>query len=66
MRPNFTPNLRELGQGEVDFPKVRKLLKEIRFTGWIKIEQDTTMLTPNESCRISMEYVTKTLKPIYT
>ncbi len=65
VRPNFTPNLRELGRGEVDFPKVMKLLKEIRFTGWINIEQDTTTLTPQESCRISMEYVNKTLKPIY-
>jgi inosose dehydratase len=66
VRPDFKPNLRELGRGEVDFPKVMKLLKEIRFTGWINIEQDTTTLTPQESCRISMEYVNKTLKPIYT
>lgn len=66
VRPNFTPNLRELGRGEVNFPAVMKLLKEIRFTGWINIEQDTTTLTPQESCRISMEYVNKTLKPIYT
>jgi hypothetical protein len=27
---------------------------------------DTTTLTPQESCRVSMEYVNKTLKPIYT
>ena len=66
VRPNFNPNLRELGQGEVNFPSVMKLLKEIRFTGWINIEQDSTTLTPQESCRISMEYVNKTLKPIYT
>ncbi|MBL8208744.1 MAG: TIM barrel protein [Blastocatellia bacterium] len=66
VRPNFTPNLRELGRGEVNFPVVMKLLKEIRFTGWINIEQDTTTLTPQESCRISMEYVNKMLKPIYT
>ncbi len=66
VRPNFQPNLRELGRGEVNFPAIMRLLKEIRFTGWINIEQDTTTLTPQESSRISMEYVTKTLKPIYT
>jgi inosose dehydratase len=66
VRPNFQPNLRELGSGEVDFPQVMKLLKEIRFTGWVNIEQDTTTLTPQESCRISMAYVNKVLKPIYT
>ena len=65
VRPDFKPNLRELGKGEVDFPGVMRLLKEIRFTGWINVEQDSTTLTPRDSCRISMEYVKKTLQPIY-
>lgn len=65
VRPRFEPNLRELGRGEVDFPGVMRLLKEIRYQGWVNVEQDTTTLTPQESCRISMEYVNKTLKPIY-
>jgi inosose dehydratase len=64
-RPDFKPNLRELGKGEVDFPGVMRLLKEIRFSGWVNIEQDATTLTPRESSRVSMEYVNKTLKPIY-
>ncbi len=66
VRPDFKPNLRELGKGEVDFTGVMRLLKEIRFAGWINIEQDATTLTPKDSCRISMEYVNKVLKPIYT
>lgn len=65
VRPDFKPNLRELGRGEVDFPNIMKLLKEIRFQGWVNIEQDSTTLTPQESSRISMEYVNKVLKPIY-
>lgn len=65
VRPDFKPNLRELGKGEVDFPGVMRLLKEIRFQGWINVEQDATILTPQESCRISMEYVKRVLKPIY-
>lgn len=66
VRPDFKPNLRELGKGEVDFPGVMRLLKELRFTGWINVEQDSTTLTPKDSCRISMEYVNKALKPIYS
>ena len=64
-RPDFKPNLRELGKGEVDFPAVMRLLKKMRYRGWINIEQDATRLTPQESATISMAYVTQTLKPIY-
>ena len=66
VRPNFQPNLRELGKGEVDFPGVMRLLKEIRFSGWVNIEQDASTLTPRDSSRISMEYVNNTLKSIYS
>jgi sugar phosphate isomerase/epimerase len=65
VRPDFKPNLRELGKGEIDFSGVMRLLKEIRFNGWINIEQDTTTLTPRESATISMDYVKKVLLPIY-
>ena len=65
VRPDFKPNLRELGKGEIDFPGVMRLLKEIRFTGWVNIEQDATTLTPRESATISMDYVKKVLLPIY-
>lgn len=65
VRPNFLPNLRELGNGEVDFPGIMRLLKQLRFKGWINIEQDATVLSPQESSRISMEYVSRQLQPIY-
>lgn len=66
VRPRFEPNLRELGQGEVNFPDVMRLLKEINYRGWINVEQDTTRLTPKQSSAISMTYVKEKLKPIYT
>lgn len=66
VRPRFEPNIRELGQGEVDFPGVMQLLREIRYRGWINVEQDATRLTPQQSCQISMTYVREKLKPIYT
>ena len=66
VRPDFIPNLRELGQGEVEFPAVMRLLKEIRYRGWINVEQDQTRLTPKQASEISMAYVRRTLMPIYS
>jgi inosose dehydratase len=65
IRPNFGPNLRELGKGEVDFPGVMTLLKEVGFKGWLNVEQDNTELTPAESATQSMKYINTRLKPIY-
>jgi inosose dehydratase len=65
-RPDFFPNLRDLGKGEVDFPGVMRALKELGYRGWINVEQDFTATTPGESCRASLEYVRNALSPIYT
>ena len=65
-RPNFGPNLRELGNGEIDFPGILSILREIGFKGWLNVEQDFTALTPNESATLSMKYIDSKLKPVYT
>ena len=65
-RPNFAPNITELGSGEVDFPAVMTLLKETGYKGWLNYEQDATILTPLESATTSMRYIQTTLKPMYT
>ena len=65
-RPNFAPNIRELGNGELDFPAVMDLLKEIGYKGWLNYEQDATILTPLESATQSMKYINEKLKPVYT
>jgi inosose dehydratase len=65
-RPNFGPNLRELGNGDVDFIGVMAFLKEIKFSGWLNVEQDTTELTPEESATLSMRYINSKMKPIYS
>jgi sugar phosphate isomerase/epimerase len=64
-RPNFFPNLRELGKGEVDFPGVMRRLKALKYTGWIDVEQDFTSTTPRESCKTSMEYAHGVLSKVY-
>jgi inosose dehydratase len=66
VRPDFSPNLRELGRGEVDFPSVMRFLAKRRFQGWINVEQDSSKLTALEAATASMAFVNKTLRPIYT
>ncbi len=64
-RPDFFPNLRELGRGEVDFPGVVRALERLRYTGWINVEQDFTSSTPRESAETSMRYVRDVLVKIH-
>ncbi|MBD3378615.1 TIM barrel protein [candidate division KSB1 bacterium] len=64
-RPDFSPNLRELGKGEIDFKAIMQLLRGINYQGWINIEQDKTTLTPRKSAETSMQYIDQTLKKIY-
>jgi len=65
-RPRFEPYLREMGNGDIDFPAIMNILKEIGFKGWLNIEQDRTEMTPLESATQSVNYINSTLKPIYT
>jgi sugar phosphate isomerase/epimerase len=64
-RPDFFPNIRELGRGEVDLPGVMRVLAGIGYRGWIDVEQDFTTMTPAASCRTSMAYVRDVLSKIY-
>jgi inosose dehydratase len=61
-RPDFFPNLRDLGKGEVDFPGVMRALRAHGYRGWINVEQDFTSSTPTESCRASFAYVRDVLR----
>jgi inosose dehydratase len=66
VRPSFGSNIRELGNGEVDFKGIMAFLKDIGFAGWLNVEQDATALTPAESAAQSMKYINATMKPIYS
>ena len=49
-----------LGDGDVDFPKVRKILIENGFEGWCTVEQDCDpLLDPNplSDAKINREYL---------
>jgi len=49
----------ELGKGDVDFPALMGILKEIGFNGWGVVEQDVLpgMGKPKESARRNREYI---------
>jgi inosose dehydratase len=49
----------ELGRGDVDFPAVIQVLKDIGYGGWIVVEQDVLpgMGTPKESAQRNRDYL---------
>ncbi len=47
----------ELGTGAVDFARFLDSLSGLDYTGWLIVEQDTTMRTPLESARLNREYL---------
>ena len=49
----------ELGRGDVDFPAVIQVLKDIGYNGWIVVEQDVLpgMGTPKESAQRNRDYI---------
>lgn len=56
----FTHNglFAELGEGSVDFPRILTALKNANYPGWLLVETDvTTKATPEESLRISRDYL---------
>lgn len=47
----------ELGQGIVDFGKVKKVLEEINFQGWLVAELDRSKNPPLESAKIQRKFI---------
>ncbi|MFL5699574.1 MAG: TIM barrel protein [Ktedonobacteraceae bacterium] len=49
----------ELGRGDVDFPAIIQVLKDIGYDGWIVVEQDVLpgMGTPKESAQRNRDYI---------
>ncbi len=60
----WTDRLRDLGQGEIDFVTIAKMLKSVNYKGWLAYEQDISP-NPLESAKKSKEYIDKVLKPIF-
>jgi inosose dehydratase len=57
----------EVGQGQVDFPRIMEILKDMKYDGWVVIECDHPDLepTPYESAKMTMDYINTVLSKIY-
>jgi inosose dehydratase len=51
----------EVGAGKCDFPGVARALRELKYQGWIVVEQNPPQRDPKASSQRSFDYITKTL-----
>jgi len=61
----FFNSIKDLGQGQIDFPALTRLLKQRGYRGWINHDLDTIRTTCVDSWRMAMHYIETTLDPIY-
>jgi inosose dehydratase len=62
---DFRPNIFDLSDGEIDFPACHRVLRSIKFQGWLCVDLDITRNGPRASYEHCGAYVVKTLEPIY-
>ena len=62
---DYLPNIFDLGDGEVDFPACHRVLRNIKFQGWLCVDLDITRNGPRASYERCGAYVVRTLEPIY-
>jgi sugar phosphate isomerase/epimerase len=61
----FIQNIYDLGDGEVDFPGCHKVLKSVKYKGWICVDLDISRLGPMADYKRCGAYVVSKLEPIY-
>jgi sugar phosphate isomerase/epimerase len=61
----FFASIYDLGDGEVDFPGCHRVLKEVKYRGWICVDLDTVRRGPLLSYQRSGAYIVRVLEPIY-
>ncbi len=62
----FFESIYDLGDGEIDFPALHGILKQINYKGWICVDLDTARKGPRISYERSGAYIVKKLEPIYS
>ncbi len=62
----YMDNVIELGRGVIDFPALHRILKSVKYKGWITIDLDNARISPRESAKIQKEYIDRVLAPIYS
>jgi len=61
----FIQNIYDLGDGEVDFPGCHRILKGMKYKGWICVDLDIARLKPMADYVRCGTYVVNKLEPIY-
>jgi inosose dehydratase len=61
----LTDNIFDLGDGEVDFPGCHRVLKSMRYNGWLCVDLDTARQGPRASYERSGAYIVGKLEAIY-
>ena len=61
----FFNSIYDLGDGEVDFPGCHRVLKSVRYRGWICCDLDTARKGPRADFERCGAYVVNKLEPIY-
>lgn len=58
-------NIFDLGDGEIDFPGCHRVLKSVKYNGWIIVDLDVARQGPRKSYERCGAYVVDKLEPIY-
>ena len=61
----FFESIYDLGDGEIDFPACHRILRDIKYEGWICVDLDFTRYGPRTSYERCGAYIVKKLEPIY-
>lgn len=61
----FFESIYDLGDGEIDFPACHRILRDIKYEGWICVDLDRTRNGPRTSYERCGAYIVKNLEPIY-
>jgi sugar phosphate isomerase/epimerase len=61
----FFDSIYDLGDGEVDFPGCHRVLKSMKYRGWICVDLDTARVSPRADFERCGAYIVKKLQPIY-
>ncbi len=61
----FFNSMLELGRGQIDFAALMRMLAARKYRGWINHDLDTIRISTADSWRVSMNYITTVLDPIY-
>jgi len=57
---------RDYGDGEVDLQGIMRIIKNVKYKGWINIDHHYSRVSPRQSFDRCMKYIREKLNPIYS